>query len=353
MLFTLAHSIIIILCSILTTSKINKKATVATILISSARTKGRDSRRISDIKQIQTALDLYYANNNSYPTYATPGQAIADSNGTYLNIIPSNPAPYTDGNCPNNDYTYASQSDRSAYTLNFCLGGSSGAAPAGVNVSSSSGIGSAPGLIGWWKLDGNALDSVGSNNGTLNGSPTATTDKSGQENGAYTFNGTDAQNIAITDTGFPIGSNPRTVSLWFQTSTAQTDYKTLFSYGAIGDSYYNHAFLIYVGVPANPDIIKIETYGGAGTAYATSTYYNGAWHHLVITYNSSALIIYYDGGLVVTSTPAALATVLGSVSYVGRSIGLNGGFTGSIDDVRLYNRALSADEVKALYDATK
>lgn len=155
-------------------------ATLATVFVANARVKSRDSRRVADLRTWQNALELYYADVGSYPQYATPGNTLvspADATKVYLTIIPHNPAPYSDNGCPNNDYTYSQVNSGNNYTINFCLGLPSGSQPSGVNVSSEQGVGIAPGLVGWWKLDGNANDSSGNgNNGTVTGA-TLTADK--------------------------------------------------------------------------------------------------------------------------------------------------------------------------------
>lgn len=58
--------------------------------LNSARQKGRDTRRISDIKQLQLALELYYDANSSYPT-----TTLATLAPTYISVIPTDPNPST------------------------------------------------------------------------------------------------------------------------------------------------------------------------------------------------------------------------------------------------------------------
>lgn len=61
--------------------------------LNGARKKGRDARRISDVKQLQLALELYYDGNGSeYPN------ALADLTGTYISVVPRDPQ--------NTDYLY-------------------------------------------------------------------------------------------------------------------------------------------------------------------------------------------------------------------------------------------------------
>jgi len=57
--------------------------------LNSARQKSRDARRISDVKQLQLALEMYYDSNNGYPTTAQ-GVAVLSTDG-YLPVVPSDP----------------------------------------------------------------------------------------------------------------------------------------------------------------------------------------------------------------------------------------------------------------------
>lgn len=105
-------------------------STLAIVALGSARLKARDTKRVADLNQIGKALELYYSENNAYPTLITPGQPIAAGSTTYLAQVPSNPAPRTDGNCPNANYIYYGGSQ--AYSLTSCLGNQSGSISAGI-----------------------------------------------------------------------------------------------------------------------------------------------------------------------------------------------------------------------------
>ncbi|MCX6792878.1 MAG: prepilin-type N-terminal cleavage/methylation domain-containing protein [Candidatus Falkowbacteria bacterium] len=109
-------------------------STMAIIALGNARTKARDSRRLADIKQISTALELYYSDNNTYPTLITPGNSLQAPNGgtIYMNTIPSNPTPRNDGNCSNIDYNYSYITTSNTYNISTCLGSGSSNINAGV-----------------------------------------------------------------------------------------------------------------------------------------------------------------------------------------------------------------------------
>jgi len=115
-------------------------STFAMVSLNNARIKTRDARRISDLNQIRTALDLYFNDCYRYPTMVTIGEGIAGDDGycnppntiTYMKITPNNPTPRTDGGCPDIDYNYT-QDSNSSYHMSYCLGGSTGGIPAGTH----------------------------------------------------------------------------------------------------------------------------------------------------------------------------------------------------------------------------
>lgn len=120
-------------------------STLAVVALGSARQKSRDAKRLSDIKQIQTALELYFTDQNGYPSApasalggasasclgANGFQAAAACTGTtYMGLVPANPLPN------GTDYTYTSAS--SSYTITFTIEGASGGfALGGINATPS------------------------------------------------------------------------------------------------------------------------------------------------------------------------------------------------------------------------
>ncbi|MBI4812221.1 prepilin-type N-terminal cleavage/methylation domain-containing protein [Candidatus Falkowbacteria bacterium] len=116
-------------------------STLAVVALNNARQKSRDAKRVSDIKQIQTALELYFNDENGYPANITAGSPITGPNSgvTYMAIVPTNPSPQTDGNCPTGGYTY-SQADSSTYSITYCLGGVAGGVTAGTHRATPAGL---------------------------------------------------------------------------------------------------------------------------------------------------------------------------------------------------------------------
>ncbi|MFA7088218.1 MAG: prepilin-type N-terminal cleavage/methylation domain-containing protein, partial [Patescibacteria group bacterium] len=65
-------------------------STLSILALNSARARARDAKRIADVKQIQTALEMYYNDVGDYPATAsvTPGSILSSTNGTYLRAVP-------------------------------------------------------------------------------------------------------------------------------------------------------------------------------------------------------------------------------------------------------------------------
>ena len=132
-------------------------AALAVVALNNARARARDARRISDVKQIQTALELYFLDNNDYP----PGDDIhlgsptggcfsdtcfAGTCGvlvTYMGIVPLNPAPNDDGSCPDVSayvYNYDGAEAGTSYHITYCIGSVIGQMTAGEKTATPAGI---------------------------------------------------------------------------------------------------------------------------------------------------------------------------------------------------------------------
>jgi len=121
-------------------------ATVSIIALSNARAKSRDAKRAGDMKQIQTALELFFNDNNRYPTTEefALGSIFSTSTygtSTYMQIIPSAPTP-VDGNCNSgqNTFSYQQTEAGNSYTISFCLGNTTGILDGGPKCLTPAGI---------------------------------------------------------------------------------------------------------------------------------------------------------------------------------------------------------------------
>lgn len=113
-------------------------ATLATVALNGTRGKARDAKRISDVRQMQTALELYMNDENRYPAETGNGSFFAgrplvssDGTKTYMVRVPSSPTP-SDGTCPSpGEYAYRQTENGASYTLSYCLGAPTSGKPAG------------------------------------------------------------------------------------------------------------------------------------------------------------------------------------------------------------------------------
>jgi general secretion pathway protein G len=126
---------------------------VVLVSLNSARAKSRDARRVADVRQVMTALELYYNDCGQYPAHGTGNVLPAASSatgcpsgvtwGSFMASNPSVPTP-NDGSCTTgqNAYVYTSpiSGNSGRYTLAFCLGGPTGQLAAGVRTATEAGL---------------------------------------------------------------------------------------------------------------------------------------------------------------------------------------------------------------------
>lgn len=101
-------------------------ATLAIVFLRQARVNARDSKRLSDIRQIQVALELFYNEVGRYPNEEelSTNNSIEHNGSVFMNKIPSSPTP-ADGPCDflANTYKYQILSSQNfSYVISFCLG---------------------------------------------------------------------------------------------------------------------------------------------------------------------------------------------------------------------------------------
>lgn len=112
-------------------------ASVVLLSLNSARQKSRDAKRLADMRQLASALELYYNDYSGYPGTAIIASALQPN---YIGALPTAPAP-ADSPCTtaSNTYTYTSAAV-TTYSYTFCLGAATGGYSAGLRTLSPSGI---------------------------------------------------------------------------------------------------------------------------------------------------------------------------------------------------------------------
>ena len=116
--FTLLETLVIVVV-------VGILASLATISLSSARGRALDIKRLSEISQLQNALEYYLNEYAFYPTdsQVIPGQPILSSDGskTYMAKVPMNPKPRSGGGCSDKEYVYRQGTEGKTYNISYCL----------------------------------------------------------------------------------------------------------------------------------------------------------------------------------------------------------------------------------------
>jgi len=121
-------------------------STLTIIALNQARARSRDARRLADIKQIQTALEMYYSDTGSYPALISMADGnIATGAVVYMDIVPKPPTPADNSTCAGTTlYTYLATNINGAmngsYTLQYCLGRDTNGVLSSINTATSAGI---------------------------------------------------------------------------------------------------------------------------------------------------------------------------------------------------------------------
>lgn len=117
-------------------------STLSVVALNNARARARDARRVADVKQIQTALELYFNASSTYPTSASAATAsvvlevpLAD----FMNPVPSAPTPEDCSVAGGNEYKYTS-AGAATYTITYCIGNDTGGISAGTRTANQSSI---------------------------------------------------------------------------------------------------------------------------------------------------------------------------------------------------------------------
>lgn len=194
-----------------------------------------------------------------------------------------------------------------------------------------------------------ALDMSGNNNhlGVNTSSAAPVISINGQIGGSATFTG--ALTGGSYATAINLGLTKWSVSLWAKMTAGYTSSFNFLVAGGTSGSSRN----FYIGTNVTTGFIFVGfTHGGTNvnlqsTVYAPTA---GIWQHLVGTFDGANIKLYFNG---VMDTPFAAAFTPDTSASLSVGSAFSNAFftTGSLDDVRIYNRALDATEVQILYQA--
>ena len=188
-------------------------------------------------------------------------------------------------------------------------------------------------LVAHWKLDGNALDSAGSNDGTVHG---ATVTNQGRFKQAYDFDGVTDYIRVEHDMGVV---DDFTMSVWFKEDV----HKAAFMLSAT--TVYNFNFWVYSGY------LRFGIYGNGNLQSGLLDV--DRWYHAGVTRLRNKTTLYLDGKPVAETTTDINESVNLKNIFIGRYGWADREFNGVIDEIRIYDRGLTADEMLELYNESK
>lgn len=215
------------------------------------------------------------------------------------------------------------------------------------------------GLVAYYPFSGNSNDNSGNNlHGTVNGA-TLSSDRHGIANSAYSFNGSSYISVAHNELINFGNTDDFSISLWAWVDPAQIPD------GGINDiirkwsgDTQGYPFAISFDNESAP-VGYQRTFLGArynnSICYNVATGYSGVisystFHHIALTKQGSVLKLYIDNVLASTFTDiSGCSTKNTSHMTIGCRGQLARFFTGKIDDIRIYNRALQLSEISELY----
>lgn len=218
------------------------------------------------------------------------------------------------------------------------------------------------GLVGYWALNGNALDTAPAgtvaDNGEVRNGPTWLADKFG---GGVQFNGTSQGIVIPASTDLNMATTGVTVSAWVKLDLLPSAIPTSWTgiYDAAPDNY-----VLYLDKANNELRFKATTTAGVSSAahpgVPASMLNTTGWHHVMGTFDGTAGAskIYFDGNLVDVSSVLAVNGVVrsGQIAGIGAQPKVEAGnpletfFAGAVADVAVWNRTLGSAEAQYLYN---
>ncbi len=211
------------------------------------------------------------------------------------------------------------------------------------------------GMVAYYPFNGNALDKSGNGNDGISYNATITQDRFGNPSSAYSFNGTNSYIQVPYSSQFNLSqSSGFSVVLWFNPAATQRPIYVLIDKSHNPPSAWNTGWVIQC---MNDGVYGVNNFGfwfGNGSTMTNGAngtcFFDNKWHLVVATFDGLKTNFYIDGNLTGNSLLSGTPSTTNYPLLIGRVYAYNSGFfKGDIDDIRIYNRALSASEVSQLY----
>jgi hypothetical protein len=205
------------------------------------------------------------------------------------------------------------------------------------------------GLVGWYPFtDGNANDQSGNLNNTIVTGANPANDRFGWPSNAYVFSNVGDSISATNSNGFPVGTNDFTVSVWVNVSSNISAGNVLIRNQVIGQ------FDVVVSVVFDGNARVFFNTGGGGVSTPQIPWALQKWYNLQVVRSQNTNITIFRDGVQLSHQTTTLGNAAPPSSRnltFGSQAGGTGviQFYGLLDDIRIYNRALSPTELQQLY----
>ena len=211
------------------------------------------------------------------------------------------------------------------------------------------------GLVGYWPFNGNANDESGNgNDGVVNGA-TLTEDRDGNPNSAYNFDGVD-DFIEINTLTQVAQDSDYTWSFWSNFPDNQFSGNSPFN--ATGAFITCYSWWLTLGHSGAPGLFYKDEAGAEGNNWYVQQYFNqypsiNDWHHFILIKQNTVITVFLDGQNVGSLTSYGFSNFNSGILWYGRKDSGQGSsfYEGLQDDFGYWNRALTEEEILALYNA--
>jgi hypothetical protein len=211
-------------------------------------------------------------------------------------------------------------------------------------------------LVAYWPLDSNANDLSGNGHNGTAYNVTSVPDHLGNSGRAYHFDGSSSYIVVPNNAALNLNSTDFTLSAWIKLDSYNSSYGSQIMNKRYSGYNNGWTWSMTGQLSSTTGTLSFGPGGGNSNAFGTKVVSLNQWHMVTSVYTASSqqLAIYIDGVLdnVTTGILSPSASVLADL-YIGKDnpqTGSNGYyFQGSLDELRIYNKALSATEVEQLY----
>ncbi|MGB3153622.1 MAG: LamG-like jellyroll fold domain-containing protein [Chitinophagaceae bacterium] len=209
-------------------------------------------------------------------------------------------------------------------------------------------------MAAYYPFNGNAIDETGNGNNSsyIGSGVTLTSDRYGNANKAYYFDGAVGSYIRVPADKFP--TTDRTISFWFNADQLGYYVPTPFSYGGNG---CNNSLLMIINHYDHPNSYLVTSHCASNVITAPYTVQPvNNWYHLTLTISGSTQKIFVNGVLKQSTNSFTSSTyVTGTSALLGACLNTDGitpwagYFRGKLDEFRIYNNAMTDAQAQQLY----